>query len=1116
MIMGSRKRIALFVGQADESYQSRFISGFLKDAFAAGFDVCIFSMYRKYQDTPERELGESNIFSLMNPAKFDSAVILKDSIQTEHAAEDLEQSIKAVFEHPIVVIEKESELFPSICTDCYSAVFELIDHLIQVHGCRDIAFLTGKKWHKHSRERLQAYRDAMAGAGLSVSEDRIIYGDFWYQSGEICAEELLADGKKLPDAVACANDQMAIGLCKALTEHGIRVPEDIAVVGYDSAYEGQTSPRPITSALIPAEEFGEYAFRFLMDRMNGTEPESFRLKSKLVIGESCGCKSCGMPEYLAQRSEWGTDISEERYDSVFNTMEENLITQSSLQEYLDTVYSYVYQLAGAKAFHLCLSRAWNDSDQRIHFTEKGYPAQMIHAIRYRSDRRNNTAGLNECFASSEMLPELYEERESPAAFFFTPVFYESECFGYAVLSYGSQTRSYDDTYRRWIGTVCRSLEYLRRTLIMQQMQEQLERLHSSKFKVSSHAYDSLNTDEKEQYQLVSRILNENLLAYHFQPIVSAVDGSIYAYEALMRSRTEAKIQPLSIIRYAAMQDRLSDVERATFRNVLHFIDEHCDSFGGARVFINSIPGVRTDEAFLAELEGWITAHAEKVVVELTEEAELKDTELTKLKAYFEKLGINIAVDDYGTGYSNVSNLLRYMPDFVKIDRALLSEIHKQPQKQHFVREIIDFCHDNGIKALAEGVETAEELRTVIHLGADLIQGFYTARPSETIICQINDKCRSEIRQYHQERIDGNTKRIYVAGKTNRVSLSKLVKDGCTDIVIGRDEMVYKDISVIGTPQMKTDIHVRIEPGYKGSVTLEDVYFSNVNNRPAIELGENSAVTLVLVGSNTLYRAGIQVPASAKIVIEGEGKLLIDLDAPESYGIGNTHRSRHGEIVLEQDGLIEINCYGKDGICIGSGCGGTIRINRGEYHFNIDTETVVGIGSLTGDADLAITTCRLEADCAAGTGTFIGSRDGNAVISVTKSSIDFYAHSESVVAIGSLNGGSAAVSTQYVSIKLNVMADRQTCFGAMQGRTELNFRDSHLRIEATGREALAFGGYNEDSDVNICNADISVKIRSALGKETLAPEANVHLKNSRFRLVVNGEDIERETTIDYGS
>ncbi|MCR4645663.1 MAG: EAL domain-containing protein [Oscillospiraceae bacterium] len=1115
--MGNRKRIALFAGQADESYQSRFISGFLKEAFAAGYDVCIFSMYRKYQDTPEREKGESNIFSLMNPDRFDSAVILKDSIQTENAAEQLERSIKDVFQKPIVVIEKDSELFPSICTDCYSAIFELIDHLIRVHGCKDIAFLTGKKWHKHSQERLQAYKDAMAGAGLEVSEERIIYGDFWYQSGEICAEDLMADGKKLPDAVACANDQMAIGLCKALTERGIRVPEDIAVVGYDSTFEGQTSPHPITSALIPAEEFGEYAFHFLTEMMNGKVPESFRLKSQMVIGESCGCKCSSMPSYQIRRDAWGTDISEERFDSVFNTLEEDLISQSSLQEYLDTAYSYVYQIVGAEEFHLCLSEEWKYMSRDVRFRNEGYAPKMIHAIRYCSDRKHNIAGLLESFDTADMLPELYDtSRETPTAYFFTPLFYENECFGYAVVSYGSQLLSYDSTYRRWISAVGRGLEYLRRTLVMKQMNELLERFHSSKFKVTSLAYESLNAEEKAQYELVARILDENLLDYHFQPIVSAVDGSVYAYEALMRSRTDTKVLPLSIIRYAAMQERLSDVERATFLNVLQFIDEHGDSFGGAKVFINSIPGVRTDEASLSELESRIAAHAEKVVVELTEESELKDSELKKLKAYFEKLHINIAVDDYGTGYSNVSNLLRYMPDFVKIDRSLLSDIHEYPQKQHFVREIIDFCHDNGIKALAEGIETTEELRMVIHLGVDLIQGFYTARPSATIVAQINEKCRSEIRQYHQERIDGNTKRIYNAGKTNRISLARLVKDGCTDIVVGREEMVYKDISIIGTPQMKTDIHIRIEPGYKGSITLEDVYFTNVNNRPAIELGENSCVTLVLVGSNTLYRAGIQVPESSKLIIEGLGTLLIDLDSAESYGIGNTHQSRHGEIVFEQDGMLKISCRGKSGICIGSGLGGIIRINRGEYNLNIDTEFAVGIGALKGDVDLAVTTCRIEADCAASYATFIGSYEGNAKVSITKAGVNFYAHGESIAAFGTNHGGYASVSTQYINIVLNMMADKMTGFGALNGKTDLCFRDSHLRIEANGQEAVAFGGVNDQTAIEIASADISVKLRSSFGKETLAPDDQIRIRNSRLRLVVNGQDIEREASVDYTS
>ena len=99
----------------------------------------------------------------------------------------------------------------------------------------------------------------------------------------------------------------------------------------------------------------------------------------------------------------------------------------------------------------------------------------------------------------------------------------------------------------------------------------------------------------------------------------------------------------------------------------------------------------------------------------------------------------------------MSNLLRYTPDYVKIDRALLSGIQESPQKQHFVKDVIEFAHNNGIVALAEGVETSEELRTVIMLGADLVQGYYLAYPDKDMIQSINSTIAEEVRRYFKLR-----------------------------------------------------------------------------------------------------------------------------------------------------------------------------------------------------------------------------------------------------------------------------------------------------------------------------------------------------------------------------
>ena len=82
---------------------------------------------------------------------------------------------------------------------------------------------------------------------------------------------------------------------------------------------------------------------------------------------------------------------------------------------------------------------------------------------------------------------------------------------------------------------------------------------------------------------------------------------------------------------------------------------------------------------------------------------------------------------------------------------LLSGIEDNPQKQHFVREIAQFAHDNNFLVLAEGVETSAELKTCIEIGADLLQGFYIARPTPEIISEIAPEVRAEILRYNIRR-----------------------------------------------------------------------------------------------------------------------------------------------------------------------------------------------------------------------------------------------------------------------------------------------------------------------------------------------------------------------------
>ncbi len=1111
--MGNRKRLAVFVGQADESYQSRFITGFTESAFRYDMDVCVFAMYHKYQNTEERERGESNIFSLMNEELFDGAVLLEDTIQTDGAADKLEKRLFDRFNKPVLVIEKESRYFPSILTDCHDAIVELVSHLIEEHNCTDVVFLSGKRWHKHAQERLRAVRDAMEQHGLELPDDKVVYGDFWYQSGELCADTLLADGKKLPDAVVCANDAMAIGLCKALDQQGVRIPEDIAVVSYDSTFEGQTSPKPITSSLIPAEEFGHYAADYMNDIFSGRETAPFTAEPYLVRGETCGCgrDKINIPEFKLIRDQWGTDISEEGFDSVNNTMAEDILKQTELADLIGTVYSYAFQIKGVKSFHLCLNDVWSGmgSVEDIRCSNNGYSEHMIYAVRYNSDNMDGIAGLDREFEVKQLLPCL-ESGDSPKALIFTPVFFGDFCYGYAAVDYGSVPRSYDDVYRRWIGLVSRGLESVRRYSEMQVLQEKLSQLQTGKFTAVNAAYDKLSEAERRDYDLVTKMLDGNLFTYHFQPIVNTIDGGIYSFEALMRSNTEKRVPPLSIIKYADMQGRLQDIEKATFMNVFDIVERELDKIGKAKIFINSIPGVRLEDEDFKKVELMLDKLSDTVVVELTEEAELGDDDLERLKDLFRRHNIKIAVDDYGTGYSNVSNLLRYMPNYVKIDRALLSDIQNKPQKRHFVKEIIGFCHDNAIMALAEGVETPDELRTVILLGADLIQGYYTARPSAGFVSSIDEGIRDEIRKYHKEYTEGGAEQRYIAGRTNRVSLASLVKDNVTEIVVGQGAMIYKDITVYGTPGVRTNVHIRVEQDYTGQITLENVCLSNIKTMPTIELGEKCDVTIVLVGENTLRNSGILVPDTSKLTVEGDGNLRIELFSSEYYGIGNLPAAATGDLVFSLSGLIDIKGSGVNGVCIGAGQGGRIRINSGRYRLDAGGHEALGIGVMSADAVVFIDACSIAAEFNAEQGAGIGSLTGSANLSVSRCSLDIRGDGTDIAGIGTISGKSCRLLMDASSADMKLSAVRSTGIGSLSGRTKLETLSTLLKIETSGEQALAMGGYNKEQQIVMRRSDARWTVSNMLGRDCFARGDGFRIVNGQSSFILNGEEVKRES------
>jgi LacI family transcriptional regulator len=193
---------------------------------------------------------------------------------------------------PVVVVAGDpAERAADVVTaDNRSGSAALVRHLVEDHGRRRIFHVDGPPSAPDAKERRLALHEVLQ----SHPETELVgsyCGRFSVQSGEQAGEMLLANRAEMPDAVVCANDQMAIGILQALSRGGVRVPEDLSVTGFDDIFPGSLFEPSLTTVHQPMRMLGERACARLLDRIARPDLPTHveRLPTELVLRKSCGC-----------------------------------------------------------------------------------------------------------------------------------------------------------------------------------------------------------------------------------------------------------------------------------------------------------------------------------------------------------------------------------------------------------------------------------------------------------------------------------------------------------------------------------------------------------------------------------------------------------------------------------------------------------------------------------------------------------------------------------------------------------------------------------------------------------------------------------------------------------
>ncbi len=473
-----RKRIALIMPEIIDPSDHELIKGVNMQAKKLGMDtIVITGIYNSQNELQQDEYISAleNIYTIPEYAELDGIIFASERFRKQSL-------ISRIIEHlvkldiPCLALGDNCGSLPVIHSRQREYIYCIIKHLIDVHGYRDIWFITGRPDSYSSSERTAGYLSAMKESGLSVREDRIFYGDYWKTVPSQIAQKIVDGELERPDAIACASDVMAVALIETLESGGIHVPEDIAVTGYDGGW--YTLFRGLTTISGRDMQLGADAVCRLSCMMGVQTLERSDLPQKVNIRTSCGCSP--------QKANWKNDLSlEKRFEKKINHLmyRQQFLISDLIERFsaVDTMEDWIVQadqslhiMDGVKGADICLCEDWEiDFENTDVFRKCGYSEIMFLAL---SKRQGNNAKDQYKFHVKDMLPALSQKHE-PLLAVLTALSLGSQVMGYIACYYeDADDIQLDDSYVNWCNAAANGLRVLQNKDYQRWQRERLEHL----------------------------------------------------------------------------------------------------------------------------------------------------------------------------------------------------------------------------------------------------------------------------------------------------------------------------------------------------------------------------------------------------------------------------------------------------------------------------------------------------------------------------------------------------------------------------------------------------------------------------------------------------------------
>ena len=308
--------ICVMIGDVSYDFSAELMKGILSKADKEGVQLLYMMGMPRHAEPvePGSELKtayhHNSIYDYAYLFGADAYILSCGSLSGFEGEDTYQKFLKRFDETPSVILQEHiDDTQPGkscITVDNYSSFCHCIEHLILVHGCKQIAFLAGVKDHPDTKERMRAYLDTMRRYELPVEDSKIVYGDFSEFSDSLVAQ--LLDRNPGLDAIAFCNDEMARGGYRVCAKRGIRIGKDIAFTGFDNFSTSRALMPALTTVSQNIYRMGEMSVLQAIDHVKGLPVKSAQLETKLQIRRSCGCEPDTVMQLFAPDEAGGFSI----------------------------------------------------------------------------------------------------------------------------------------------------------------------------------------------------------------------------------------------------------------------------------------------------------------------------------------------------------------------------------------------------------------------------------------------------------------------------------------------------------------------------------------------------------------------------------------------------------------------------------------------------------------------------------------------------------------------------------------------------------------------------------------------------------------------------------------